>query len=353
MLNYEKPKRVKKIASTGLVWLIAVTACAGSEKGHATGASQAEPRFATGIALTPKNFPDHNGADVDEMFELGAEAGDYAVFIYQWSQPDFLKVAKQMMERSKKAGLTPILGISQLSLAGARNEYDVPESVRRNAKGKLTFENDQVHLPFIKAALDLARLKPPYLCLATEINFLAFKDIKEYLVFAHVYKRIYPEIKKISPDTKVFVSFQWDFFHIMARDEPNRIREHSKLIEVFRPELDVVAFTSYPADHFPSVEAIPSDYYENVFNHVTRSEEIMFMEIGWPTTGEGSDESQVAFIERLPELMNDVNPSVIAWSLLHDVRLSGLNNELASTGLISSSGEKKPGWNAFVELARH
>ena len=333
----------------GFICLAALSACSAAEKGRIASPPQ-DSSARTGIALTPKNFPNHDGADVEEMFELGSEVGDYAVFIYQWSQPDFLDVAEQMMKRSEKAGLTPVLAISQLSLSGARSEYDVPEGVRRDAKGKLTFENDKVHLPFIQAALELAKLKPPYLCLATEINFLAFKDIKEYLVFAHVYKKIYPEIKKISPDTKVFVSFQWDFFHIMARDEPDRIREHSKLIEVFRPELDVVALTSYPSDHFPSVEAIPDDYYANVFNHVTKSEEIMFMEIGWPTTGEGSDDSQVAFINRMPELMSTVEPRLLAWSLLHDVRMSGLSDGLASTGLISPGGEKKPGFRAFVDL---
>jgi hypothetical protein len=87
-----------------------------------------------------------------------------------------------------------------------------------------------------------------------------------------------------------------------------------------------------------------------VFNHATRSEEIIFMEIGWPTTGEGSADSQVAFIERMPELMKDVNPRIIAWSLLHDVRLSGLSADLASTGLISPNGDKKAGWGAFVKL---
>lgn len=345
--NREEAVNVKTILSAalllGVTWASAST-CSAREPGEAS--------FETGVALTPKHFPEHDGTDVAEMFELGREVGPYAVFIYQWSQADLVDVARQMIETSRKSGLTPVVAISPTVLQGARNEYDAPESVRRRVKGPLSFQNDKVHLPYIQAVLDLARLKPPYLCLATEINFLAFKDIKEYLTFAHVYKKLYPEIKKISPDTKVFVSFQWDFFQIMAKDEPDRIKEHKKLIEVFRPELDLVAFTSYPADHFGSPREVPESYYADILNYVPGSEEVMFMEIGWPTTGKGSEESQLAFIERLPRLMARLKPRMVLWSLLHDVKLEALGGELASTGLISAEGSKKRGFEAFIKLAK-
>jgi hypothetical protein len=190
-------------------------------------------------------------------------------------------------------------------------------------------------------------LKPPYLCLATEINMLALRNLNEYLTFAQIYKRVYPLIKKASPDTKVFVSFQWDLIRLMAVKEPDRIREHTKQIDVFRPALDLVAFTSYPSEHFPNPAALPNDYYEGILQHVQRSERVMFMEIGWPSTGTGSEREQVEFIERLPALMARVDPIVVAWSLLHDVRASGLGGDLASTGLIEPGGRHKPAFDAF------
>ncbi|HYR41900.1 MAG TPA: hypothetical protein VER98_02680, partial [Terriglobia bacterium] len=60
-----------------------------------------------GIALTPANFPHHNDADVRQMFALGKEAGKYAVFIYQWSQPDLHDVARKVLKMSEDSGLTP------------------------------------------------------------------------------------------------------------------------------------------------------------------------------------------------------------------------------------------------------
>ena len=232
-----------------------------------------------GVAVTPAHFPHQSDKDIEDMFRLGKQVGDVGVFIYQWGQPDFKEVAAKVVQAAKGANLIPVVALSPTRLDGARAEYDVPDAVRRKAGRKLSFSDKNVYEPFISDALELARLKVPYLCLATEINFLAFKDIKEYINFAAIYKRTYAEVKKISPETKVFVSFQWDYFDIMDKKEPSpaKIKEHSKLIDIFRPELDVIAFTSYPFNDFASPAAIPADYYERIYNHINRSDEVMFM----------------------------------------------------------------------------
>ena len=35
-------------------------------------------------------------------------------------------------------------------------------------------------------------------------------------IVAALYRRLFQEVKKVSPQTKVFVSFQWDYFQIRA-----------------------------------------------------------------------------------------------------------------------------------------
>ena len=331
---------------TACAWLLLVALSAGE---YMASAATFE---ALGTAVTPAPFPRHSGRDVEDMFRLAKQAGDFGVFIYQWGQPEFRDVATKLIPTAKNAGLTPILGLSPTRLNGARGEFDVPAAVRRNSGRNLSFRDRKVYEPFIADAFELARLKVPYLCLATEINFLAFKDIREYINFAAIYKRLYAEVKKISPDTKVFVSFQWDYFYIMDKRDsaPSKIKENSKLIDIFRPELDVAAFTSYPSDHFRSPDAIPANYYERIYEHINRSDEVMFMEIGWPTTGKGNDATQVEFIQRLPALMAKIKPKVVAWSLLHDVGSGALQGDLGSTGLIDNSGQKKPGFKAFQDL---
>lgn len=304
----------------------------------------------TGVALTPRHFPKHGDSDIKDMFVRAKPLGRFVVTISQWGDPSFPNVPKVLVNMSKDAGLTTVLGLSPTTLTDMRGKLDVPASVRRSAGRNLSFGNKAVEQSFVEAAVEVAKLKPDYLCLATEINMLAFRSIQEYVLFARAYKMAYKEAKKISPSTKIFVSFQWDFFPIMAQREPDRIKEHAKLVEIFRPELDGVGFTSYPNDHFKTPADIPANYYDAIFNHVKPSEEIYFMEIAWPATNATGETAQVQFINRLPQLLGRVKPKMLAWGLLHDVDAKALPGSLPKTGLLWNDGKPKPGYDAFRAL---
>jgi hypothetical protein len=303
----------------------------------------------TGIAVTPRNFPSHTDKDVDEAFRLAAELADYAVFIYQWHELN-MHVVRSMIEKAKKFGLNPIVGLSPTSLDQGRKELDLPADIRRKAGSPVSFANPVIRTAFVKSAEELATLQPPYLCLATEINFLAMQRLPEYLYFASLYQEAYAAVKRISPATKVLVSFQWEWMRILDAREPDRIKEHSKLIDIFRPRLDAVGFTTYPAPFHVSPSELPPDYYAWMYHHIQDTDEVLLMEVGWPTQGSGSELEQQAFIQALPRLLSGVKVSVIAWALLHDVSLSEFDANLNTVGLITSRGRKKPGYADFKNL---
>jgi hypothetical protein len=302
-----------------------------------------------GIAITPRNFPAHTVQDVEEAFQIAAELAEYAVFIYQWHELN-LDVVRLMVEKSKKFGLSPILGLSPTTLDQGRKELDVPEDIRRKAYPSVSFANPIIRKSFVKAAQELARLHPPYLCLATEINFLALQRIEEYLHFASLYKKAYRAVKRISPQTRVFVSFQWEWVRILDAREPHKIKDHSKVIDIFRPRLDVVGLTTYPSPFHSLPAELPHDYYRWMYRHIHRTDEVVLMEVGWPTGGSGHNSEQQAYIQRLPELLSGVNVSVIAWALLHDVGLAEFDANLNTVGLIGPDGQKKPGYMDFKKL---
>jgi hypothetical protein len=301
------------------------------------------------MAITPKNFPSHTLADVDEAFGLAHQLADHSVFIYQWGELD-LKVAGLMMAKSKQAGLSPILGLSPTSLDQGRKELDIPEDVRRQAGNVISFANPVIRRAYKNTVRELASLRPPYLCLATEINFLALQRLEEYLHFASLYKKAYREAKRISPDTRVFVSFQWEWMRIVDAKEPHKIKEHRKIIDIFRPELDVIGLTSYPAPFHESPVGLPPDYYSWINHHIQPNDQVVLMELGWPTKGAGSELEQQTFIRRLPELFSQVNVSIIAWALLHDVNLAAFDANLNTVGLIRNNGQKKKGFDEFKSL---
>ncbi len=302
-----------------------------------------------GIAITPRNFPSHTITDVDEAFSMARELGDCAVFIYQWSELN-REVAKLMVEKSRTAGLIPILALSPTTLDKGRKELDLPDYLRQRAGPSVSFANPVIRDVFKRSAKDLAYLRPPYLCLATEINFLALQRLDEYLHFASLYKETYREVKRISPNTKVFVSFQWELMRILDAREMDKIKEHNKVIDIFRPELDVVGLTTYPSPFHGSPAELPLDYYFWIYHHIRNTDEVLFMEVGWPTSGSGNEHEQQAFIRRLPELLNRMNVSVIAWALLHDVDLAQFDANLNTVGIVTSNGQRKMGFEAFKGL---
>jgi len=280
---------------------------------------------------------------------MASELGDCAVFIYQWGELN-LEVARLMVEKARRVGLVPILGLSPTTLGAGRKELDLPARVRRRAGRFVSFANPAIRDSFKRAARDLARLRPPYLCLATEINFLALQRLDEYVHFASLYKEAHREVKRVSPDTRVFVSFQWEWMRIHDAREPHRIKEHSKVIDIFRPELDVVGLTTYPSAFHGSPADLPLDYYSWMYHHIKTTDEVLLMEVGWPTSGSGTEKEQEAFIRRLPELLDRVNVTVIAWALLHDVDLPEFDANLNTVGLVTNEGRRKAGYEAFKTL---
>ena len=323
--------------------------CISAQEAEPQQTENLEIKAALGVAITPRNFPSHSALDVDNAFQIAAKISDHAVFIYQWHELN-MRIVQLMLDKSKKAGLTPILGLSPTTLDQGRKELDIPPDIRRKAGLAISFANPLIRKAFKTTVRKLARLQPPYLCLATEINFLAMQRLPEFLHFASLYKEAYEIVKHISPATKVFVSFQWEWMRIIDAKEPQKITEHTKVIEVFRPQLDVVGLTTYPSPFHESPEELPPDYYRWMYRHIKSRDEILFMEIGWPTRGSGNEIEQQAFIQQLPELLVHINVSVIAWALLHDVGLAEFDADLTTVGLITNGGRQKRGYFDFKKL---
>jgi hypothetical protein len=75
------------------------------------------------------------------------------------------------------------------------------------------------------------------------------------------------------------------------------------------------------------------------------------MEIGWPSEPPGSPQEQAGFVVSLAELFVEARPTIIAWSLLHDVKLEQFGPDLTSTGLITWDGTAKPAFAGFQNLS--
>jgi hypothetical protein len=304
------------------------------------------------IAPTPRHFPNATSADVLHTFRLLPDVALGVQLICRWSHAERASVARIITTLARTHGVdtTTVLALSPLTLDQGRKELDLPKALRGK---KPSFADKDVRANFIDAAKELAQLEPPYLCLGTEVNFLGLQRRGEYLHFVKLYKEAYHAVKKISPKTKVFVSFQYEFVRIHDNKEPGKVKEHAKMmIDVFRPEIDVVAITSYPASFYDSPADMPGNYYSYFRNYLKPGDEVMVMEIGWPSGGNSTEKKQEQFVRRLPVLLAELRPTVTIWALLHDVKVPEFDDNLATTGLRTRAGKEKPAYNAWKAITK-
>ncbi len=115
--------------------------------------------------------------------------------------------------------------------------------------------------------------------------------------------------------------------------------------------MDTIGLTTYPSAFHDNPQQLPKDYYSWINNHIERNDTVLLMEVGWPTSGTGSEIEQNNYIERLPNLLREVKAPILAWALLHDVNLKEFDANLNTVGIIRNNGKKKIAFEAYRSLA--
>lgn len=308
--------------------------------GHSQGAPSGPP-FKTGTVVTPRNFPNQSAEDVADMFRLNAELGSFAVIRVDWKDADRLAAARAMMTLAGQRNLQQVVELSPLKADGIKGaEIDPPKDV---SSRRPSFADAALAEAFSRHVLELAELKPPYLAVATDINLLALSDPHEIAAFTATYRSIYAKVKRVSPATKVFVTFQWEA--MQDRGE----KAAREIIDGLRSHLDVLAFNSDPRKLYErkGPSGIPANYYERAAGYRAGHGELLF-EVTWASDGGSGEAEQLAFVRGLPNLMAGARPSMVAWSFLHDVKILIFTFR---AGLIEADGKAKPAFAAFRDLA--
>lgn len=311
-----------------------------------------------------------------EALALVDEAGSFDIVLWQWPETQLLKpVIVERARAARERGMGIMLGISPTALAGLRTDLELPSWVASDCgltTATVSFANLCVRLHFINDVVDIANtVKPDSFHLATEINTLLLRKIVnpvdlEYVHFGSLYQAAYDAIKAVSPDTKVFVSLQYELQKVLQNAPPGTPAQNwENILGVFRggalpTKLDYVGFTTYPSasgflsGKFKMPAVVPGDYYKEAGFYLKPGEEAVFSEIGWPTQGSGSHREQEQFIHRLPALMAPARPAWVAWVLLHDIPPGalGLGLDLTTSGFLDARGRPKSAWNRVSEPVR-
>ena len=295
----------------------------------------------TGTVVTPRNFPDHGVAELTDMFRLDAELGSLAVIRIDWKDPNRLEAVRVLTALAAQRNLKAVVELNPLKADGIKGA-DIDPPKEADAR-RLSFANPEVSEPFERAVLELAGLKPPYLAVATDVNLLALSSPGEYSAFTALYRKLYEKIKRASPGTKVFVTFQWEAM------QGRSAQANRALVDAVRSHMDLLAFTSDPRKLYDrqGPSGIPGDYYDRMAAYRATREELL-VEVTWPTDGGSGETDQLAFVRDLPQLMGGLKPSMLVWSFLHDVKVLVFT---LRSGLIETDGKPKPAFAAFRDIS--
>jgi hypothetical protein len=279
-----------------------------------------------------------------------AQAARYSEFVPVWGKPTpFYNLASDLSgswgqtfvkQLIRGNGMFPIL---HLSFIGSGVTLAKPPGME-NA----TLSDPAWRSAYKQAALDVVKASQPrYLSLGNEVNRWYEKYGEDgpngFKNYVSLYEEIYDEVKKLSPETKVFCVF--------AREIVSENREANlEVLRLFNPnKMDLLVFTSYPyALGKTNPSKIPDDYYSKAANYMP-GKPFGFSEIAWASLDAlGGEQAQANFIvQATTRLTRDrgINLQLFGWSWLHDL------NENDAVGLIKIDGTEKLGYTAWKNLS--
>jgi hypothetical protein len=200
-------------------------------------------------------------------------------------------------------------------------------------------------------------VRPAWLGLASEINTLAARgDDELYEEIRDLVNTLAPEVRALSPATRVFVSFQIDEANGVLVDP---IIDHFALIDDY--DIDGLGLSSYPVFAFDTPAEIPDDYLD-AFDQATDLP-LLMVEGGWTSAnvpwGMGTPGEQVDFLERYELLLDRVGAE--AWVMLTftdlDIPALGLSEERANglsnfsrMGVMDIDLQRKPSYGVWERI---
>lgn len=194
-----------------------------------------------------------------------------------------------------------------------------------------------VRTAFRRGALYYLQLyQPQFMALGIEVNYYYIAEPEDFENYVSLYKETYDEIKKISPRTKVFVTFQYEALQGLQ----DGFSEHWDILDKFRDKLDYLAISTHPyypkGEIFSSSADLPPDYFSKLQQKSVKP--IIIAETSWSSFPEidGSEEEQLEYLDIVIGNADRMDMPLIVWINLFDTDYEKL---MEAAGLPASVGE--------------
>ena len=306
-----------------------------------------------GIGFWPTDYsPDYINANFTALLE----SAEIAMVQPEWtisSNPSLYKIIDSWLRRSKNAGLKTYIAVECFN--GERKAI-----LNHKGEKNVTFADNKFRSAYRDWIIKTVQeYKPHYLNIAVEVNMYLQTYPEETENFISLYKQIYKDVKKISPETKIFTSFQYEVLKGIFLGKKKDPQWH--LLKRFDPLQDLIGISSYPkfgiAPYDPS--KLPLDYYYDLKQYSSRP--LFFAEVGWysseSVSPSSSDKKQANFIRKMVQMTEPLDLEAFIWIGLRDLKDIPALGELKKTipqffslGLQRTGGEGKEAWSVWKRL---
>ena len=209
------------------------------------------------------------------------------------------------------------------------------EPLRRNLRDKRkydwSFGDNKINQRFISSVLAaIEKCKPDYILLGVEVNYLALYNPKEFRVFLAVFQEARKQIKKISPETLISVSFQYEL--LAGYDSSRGSSETMEVLDAFGRSLDIVGLSVYP--HLAGQS--PNELGVHYFNKLKEiNQPIGIFETAWPAGDKKGEIRQSDYLQMLLPKANELGVKLVVWTSSTDTSQPPPQKDKLSNGIPS------------------
>jgi hypothetical protein len=307
---------------------------------------------AYGFFPTP---PEVSVESVIQNMEAISQHADVVLFQQQIPWADFmdsptadskkLEDLRGMVQLAVGNGLEPIFVVDPLNGLNRQEFIGLPSEL---ADGN--FGTPKIRSAFKNYALRLVReFNPRYIGLASEINTYMDAhpdDVENYL---SLYRETYAAIKAEAPETKVFVTFQWDDLNNLGFfNQGTEYETKWEQIEIFEPQLDLWVISSYLCFFFDHASDVPDDYYTTL---LTRTDKPVAVAEGGCssvplTIQSGSAQDQIDYLHAIDSQLGGNRLAFWIYLIYRDLNMDSFAPLMKKQG----AGDRIEGLSYFASL---
>lgn len=246
--------------------------------------------------------------------------------------------ARSAMLAAQEHGFFPAIGFGWADGAGNPDLASASEPLNNS------WSNLETRALFRSMVEQFARqFRPPSLFLGNETNVYYLSHSQaEWNNWLSQLAQCYAAIKRVSPTTAVFTTFQYERLKGLGVrsgwNDPPQLHLLDEL--ALGVHADAVGLTSYPYFEYATAAAVPADYYAEIA--ARWSGLVVFSEIGWlaapsgPYPGSAADQAE--FVDVFFDRTQTLPLGYVSWLFLHDWDQQGTVPAFAGIGLRSNDG---------------